>query len=46
MPTNTTNTADQSPMPKATMASGIHATGAIGARSVIVGSVSFPTRPK
>ena len=46
MPTNTTKIADQSPMPKATMASGIHATGAMGASSVTVGSVSLRTIPK
>jgi hypothetical protein len=38
--------ADQSPIPNATIASGIQATGAMGARSVTVGSVSFRTTPK
>src|SRR5881628_1599306 len=43
MPTKTTKIADQSLTPKATMASGIQATGAIGASSVTVGNVSLRT---
>jgi len=46
MPTNTTKIADQSPMPKATMASGIHATGAMGASSVTVGQRELAHDPE
>src|SRR5437899_2257958 len=41
IPTNTTKIAAPSPIPKATSANGIQATGAIGASSVITGYVSL-----